>query len=379
MFVLMDSRVDMIRELVCFILCLFLLGCKDEPSSVVSEITFDLFTAKQMNMTEFVDSITLIPLETNDSSLIKSVETLNVAGDTIFVEERGNMMAFDKKGDFLYSTIHLQGGGPKDYYSGLDFISLSDGGLEVFDAVRSRLIKYDKDLQYVFSHKLAKEILPVSWCVYLFDDYRLLILKDELKLYSLREDRIVSRIKVNGVPHFAFFNRNGLCMKNDEFFLSVYNQNFYYKLLLDNMDMKLEPVCKFDFGVESNFDVMDLPMGESERFYMDYMRDNPRKAYVREKFVDAGKRMCFFIYDNKSYFAYQDEEKGINQVYYNVPMTRKQFLPANLYKDNIFYYACEPQTLEYVVDESLMSSDDVEKMSFVREDDNPIIVCYKLK
>ena len=60
-------------------------------------------------------------------------------------------------------------------------------------------------------------------------------------------------------------------------------------------------------------------------------------------------------------------------------MTRKQFLPANLYKDNIFYYACEPQTLEYVVDESLMSSDDVEKMSFVCEDDNPIIVCYKLK
>lgn len=362
-----------------FVLGVLLLSCSEKQISDVPIVSFDLSIAKQMKMSEFVDSITLIPLETNDSSLVKGVQTLNVTETNIFIEERGNMIVFDKNGTFLYSTRHLQGAGPKNYYSALDFTSFPDGSMEVFDAVKLKLIKYDKELHYISEHKLPREILPVAWCWYVSEDYRLFVHKSELKFYSVKDSKIVNSLKTKEIPHFGFYTRNCFRVMNNEFFLSMRNQNSYYNLVFDNLKLDMRPIYKLDFGEGKNFNALDLPEGEAERFYIEYSRNNPRKVFVDEIYVDADKQMCFFIYDNKSYFAYQNNSLKINQVYCNIPMAKKQFLPANSYCDGVFYYACEPQALEYVIDECLMSSDELRKMETILEDDNPIIVCYKLK
>lgn len=51
----------------------------------------------------------------------------------------------------------------------------------------------------------------------------------------------------------------------------------------------------------------------------------------------------------------------------------------DLFQDNAFYYVCEPQFLDYVLDTRLMSPESIRSIESVKEDDNPVIVCYNLK
>lgn len=360
---------------------LILNSCNDcsKSTAPMTRVSFDLSRAKQMNLSEFVDSISLVLLETNDYSLLKSVQALNVTDSLFIVEDKGVMLSFNKRGDFLFSTCSLQGEGPHDYYSGMDFTLLPEGNIEVFDAVRCKLLSYNKEFQYVSTYKLPKDILPVSGYLYLSDDYRLFINKNELKLFSVSENKIVDMYEELGIPHFNIFNKNGFQVKGNSIFVSTKHQNYYYELIVDKKKLELRAICEFDFGDEANLDLADFPKGKDERFYLKYFDNNPRKSYVTDKYVDDERNMCFFIYDNKSYFAYQNRRMGINQVYYNEISTQEQFMPANFYKNGVFYYVSEPLYLQFLVDKSLMSLEDINKIELIREDDNPVIICYKLK
>ena len=329
-------------------------------------------------MSEFVDSINLIPLETNDSSLIRKVRELDIVETSLFVKDGIYLLSFDDKGNFLYSTRHLQGVGPQDYYSAVSFGLYPNGGLEIFDAARYKMISYDDGLRYVSHYDLPKEVLPASGCLYISRDYRIFVDKSTLKLYSIGENKVVGVYEGLDVPHFGFFHKKGFYCTNGTFYVSTKNDNVFYELFIDGLNIGLKPVCKFDFG-DANFDLLELPKGETDQYYLNYAKDNSWDAFVDDKYVDGDKRMCFFTYAGKSYFAYQDQRRGFSQVYYNIPMAKQQFLPANLYMNKTFYYVCEPQYLHYVIDESLMSSNEMKKMASILEDDNPIIVCYKLK
>lgn len=358
---------------------LILSGCDNHSKSIVPKVYFNLSDAKQMDISEFVDSISLILLETNDYSLLKSVQALNVTDSLFMIEDRGVLLSFNRRGDFLFSTSCLQGEGPQNYYSGMDFTLLPNGNIEVFDPVGCELLTYNMDLQYVSTYKLPKDILPVSGYLYLTDDYRLFINKNELRLFSINENKIVDIYKDFDIPHFSIFDRNGFHVNGNSFFVSTKHQNYYYELIVDKKELELRTICEFDFGSEANLNLADFPKGKDERYYLNYFDNNPRKTYVTDKYVDDERNMCFFIYNNKSYFAYQNWKMGLNQVYYNEVSTQEQFMPANFYKNGVFYYVSEPLYLQYLVDKSLMSPEDVNKLKLIREDDNPVIICYKLK
>lgn len=214
-----------------FLVILLLVGCGEQQMSDVPIVSFDLSSAKQMEMSEFVDSITLIPLETNDSSLIRNAREFNIVGTSLFIKDGNYLLAFDDKGNFLYSTRHLQGSGPKEYYSAVSFALQPNNRLEIFDAARYKMITYDKSLRYVSHYDLPKDILPASGCLYISEDYRLFVDKSLLKLYSVREKRIVSTYKGLDVPHFSFFHKKGFQHKNGTYYVSTKNDNVFINCL----------------------------------------------------------------------------------------------------------------------------------------------------
>lgn len=292
-----------------YVLGVLLIGCNGQQISDFPVAAFDLSFAKQMKMSDFVDSISLIPLETNDSSLIRNVRELNIVGTSFIVKDGNYLLIFDNEGNFINSTYHLQGGGPQDYYSAVSFTWHPDGGLEIFDAARYRMIRYDNNLRYVSHYNLSKDILPASGCIYISEDYRLFFDKSLLKLYSVRKGEIVAAYKGLDVPHFGSFNKMGFQYKDGTFYVSTKNDNVLYELLIDGHNLKLNPIYKFDFGEDANFNLEDLPKGETDEYYLNYVENNKRDAFVVDKYVDADRNMCFFTYDGKSYFAYQDESR----------------------------------------------------------------------
>ena len=356
-----------------------LLGsCSQSLQSDVPIVAFDLSAAKPMKMSEFVQSITLIPLETNDSSLVKDVKEFQLSENGFHFRSGNCYLSFDSDGKFLHSTQSIQGFGPQQYRTAVSGQLLPGQGVEIFDPFPPKLKTYDDRLQLVSEHKLPEEILPASGCLYLSLDYRLFT-GEELKLYAVSEKKIVDTYQCTAVPHFGYLSPEKFLRQDGRMYFSPPYENILYECRMDSSAILLIPVCQFDFGVRARFEKVDLPKDESDSYYRQYIQNNTHLAFVNQKYADGDKRMCFFVYDNKSCFAYQDASQGLNQVYYNVVGSKRQFLPAHLYQRQCFYYVCQPQYLDYVVDTSLMSRKEQDKRRGVQEDDNPVVVCYHLK
>ena len=375
---LVGKRMNM--KVLGFLLSLFMfVSCAKREQGNVPVVRFDLSEIQQMKQSDFIEDITLIPLETNDSSLLKNPQDLSIHDDRFVVHDgRGYLFFFGLKGQFLSSTKHLQGVGPNTYQAGLGFTLLSNGEMEVFDALGYKLLVYDEDLKLRSVHKLPLDVLPAEGYLKINDDLRVFYNRDsDLKFYSLSKQNLIEK---SSIPFryriMDIQNVHWQCNSDGIFYSGFYAQDILYSLNTD--ELVLEPYYKFDFG-NNSFNVDDLPDGMDRKYYQSYIFNTSDKAFVADKYVDDERKMCFFIYDKKLCFAYYNEETQIKRTYYNIFGEKGQLPKPLLYKDDIFYAVCEPSDLSFFVDESLLSLEEKEKMRNLREDDNPIVVCYKLK
>ena len=357
----------------------FLMSCSHQKQAYVALPTtqFDLSDIRQMQMSDFVESIMLVPLETNDSCLLKRPRKLAIHNGRLVVDDkRGCLFFFDREGNFLYSTQHLRGSGPEQYRIGLDFTLLPDNGMEVFDAMGLKLLHYDKDLKLASTHKLPGNILPASGYLKISEDVRLFLSNDTLKWYSLGEKKMLEKTVLPFQYKMMSFQQASWYEKNGTFYYAGdYPQNELYRL--DVKERMLEPCHLFDFG-EHRFEMEELPSGMNDKYYRDYT-DEHDDAFVSDKYVDEKRAMCFFWHDKKFYFAYQDFRTGKSGVYYNEWGAKDQLQLPLLYKDDVLYAFAQPDELEYWLDESLLSEEEKAKMDSILEDDNPILIGYKLR
>lgn len=342
----------------------------------MSTTRFDLANLQQMKMADFIEFISLIPFETNDSSLLKRTERLYIHNDRFVIKDEGCLLFFDKRGNFLFSTRHLQGDGPEQYHAGLDFTLLASNGVEVFDVMACKLLHYDADMRLASTYKLSRNILPTSGYLKISEDVRLFLNDDTLKWYSLKEDKIVERTVLPFHYKMIRFQQVPWYKKENSFFYAGNNpQNELYRLDVERRI--LDTYHLFDFG-EYRFEMQELPSDMEDKYYRDYPFEN-KKAFVADKYVDEKRALCVFWYDKRFGLAYQDFQTGKSGVYFNEWGTKEQLGLPLLYENDVLYAFAQPEVLEYWLDESLLSVEEKEKMKNIHEEDNPVLICYKLK
>lgn len=373
----------MLRKLkvLLFIPLLFVAtACCDRGAEMAKyTIHFDLRKAVKMNLPEFVDSIFVIPLATNDSSLIKNVVGLSFVDSIFYINDnQTNILSFDSKGNFLCSTGKLRGSGPNEYFACIAFNILENGNCEIFDGLKHRLWEYDSNLNYVASSELPEDVLPASNFLRVSKDICIIEDVNSLKFYSSKEGRVLKMISLPQKKGLPSITRNsGLKKLNDEIYYSLRTpERILFKVDIEKMS--LQPYYAFDFG-QHNLNLRELPNELPLSFYQNYVMANDGVAFVADKLVSSTMQMCFFIYNKKMYFAIHNKNNGFYGIYYNEAKSFHQLMIPNLYLNDMLYYICEPRALDYVLDFKLMSSEDINKIQSIREDDNPVVVCYKLK
>ncbi|MDO4181235.1 MAG: 6-bladed beta-propeller [Bacteroidales bacterium] len=363
----------------CFLLLFAWVGCTEEKEYAAKYMRdFDLDKSVQMDLSDFVDSISIIPLATTDASLIKHPTRLAYVGGRFYINDNQlKILAFDRSGTFLFSTETLAGEGPNEYSSCIDFNVLENGNIEIFDALKYKIREYDSSLHCVKSIELPKQVLPASGFHKISEDICIFEDKASLKFYSLADRQIIKTVQLPFKDEMSTIAKAGLRETNGELYFSNRTpESILYKVDLESME--LHPHYGFDFG-NKNFDWRDLPEGQNVSFYREYVISNDSKAFVADKFVTPNIQMCFVVYNKRMYFALYDERTGTSRTYYNQEYSKPQLMIPDLFQDNTFYYVCEPQFLDYVLDARLMSSESIRTIESVKEDDNPVIVCYKLK
>lgn len=362
-------------EIVCVVAVMLTAACQDKRTATSEGVVWEIDPneAQDTDLSEFVDSIFLVPLETLDESLIKSVTTLTYTGHKFYVNNsRSGIQVYGSNGKFLYSTEKHRGPGPNEYRMALSFNVLPNDTLEILDVLFLRKYTYPKGV--VHSSHLPHELLPIGPCIRLNEDTLIFRSGEELKYYSQSKKKILKTLK-DSPKKMPLGTSDPLYQLNGKLYHSpTYPSNELY-MLDENMEKKL--VLQLDFG-RYNFSMEDLPENYDMRsFFKDWESDD--RAYPFTKYVLDDVCIAFFQRNNDLYVAVKDKATNATKVYRNRVKARQQMMVPHYVCGDSLLHASEPFYLPYLIDTTLMRKPDIARLDSVDEMDNPIIIIYKLK
>jgi hypothetical protein len=122
----------------------------------VNPITYNLLGIELTDFYDNVDSIKIIPLETNDESLIGTISRVYLINDTIFVADYSktkSIFVYDNSGRYLYK-ICKKGQGPGEYQK-INMMQMDDSTIQILDYLSWKWIKYDLTGQLLLEKKIG--------------------------------------------------------------------------------------------------------------------------------------------------------------------------------------------------------------------------------
>lgn len=368
--------------LILFLFCLFITSCRKNKQDIAECLIWRLnpSVASQMDLTQFVDSIFLIPLETTEKSLIKKVVSLSLSKKRLYINNNQyDIQVYDEQGNFKYGTLDFLGNGPKEYSSAVWFSVLPHDTIEIFDGLSYKMRYFLYPQGCISYHKLPEDILPAFQYKWLNQDTCFFsdpsTHNPTLKFYSKSKGKIIKTLEDKQQTPFINTCRH-LNSNNGQVFISPsYPSNDFYTL---DESLNLNSVFRLDFG-KYNFSINNLPIGLSSKTYSDYMFIHPEYAYPFSKFALENLLIAFFQFEGQLHAAFKNRINGQSHIYKNKIGGEHQFMIPHYVHNDSLLYASEPGYLPYIVDTTLMRKTDIDKMKKVKETDNPIIVIYKMK
>jgi len=147
----------LIRSLYFIMLFLMLVACvnrEDKHSNVYLNI--DVENREKYANTDVFNSIEIIPMETNEKSLIGPIRFTRIVDNKffIFVDESFNTVVFDKKGQFVSNSLKAHGAGPEEYYTMIDL--QYNHSLDCIEVLTQNMdiIRYDTLFNYLETLKI---------------------------------------------------------------------------------------------------------------------------------------------------------------------------------------------------------------------------------
>lgn len=240
------------------IIGLFFLSCtmnrSDNESDEISIINISCEKNQILNLSEFADSIEIIPLETRDDNLIGWIPRIIATTDKYYISSAigynyRKLLVFDKQGKFI-QQIGKQGQGPQEYIEMKDFTLLNDSIImmsEVYNMISYSLngdflkkVKQEETPLEIYSLKgnvFTNTFLP-SKC----NNHLLRVLDDEGKFtsYALRLSPLEAHVCGNIVGDAGFTS------DKDHIFYTYPYSPIIYKLNIETLDYK--PAYRIDYG-----------------------------------------------------------------------------------------------------------------------------------
>lgn len=312
------------KYLFLIICAIFINGCnKDVKKQYDSTpISIEWKDNNQILLSDIVDSITYIPLETNYKSLIGRIDKVVCTDDYIYIldsEVSKSVFVFDYFGKFI-SVINNRGNGPGEFNKIVDFCCNSNGEVFVYDTGLRKVIKYkisgefaglevkiDFGADFISYLDSTKTFLFYS-CYRQGEDRHNVIetnQKGEIINRYMQFDKAVNKDKMILMPALNLSHINDSKIS----FYEVYSNNLY------SYDGKqIQSKYQFDFG-SSNLPADFLTKGVNEVAYRDKNNNIP-KDYAILANVQENKSHIFYT-ASKGYGVAQgiySKETGNNKV-----------------------------------------------------------------
>lgn len=383
---------------ISYILLLFFCSCVGHKTEDSTEIVPVELHNVSKSIDGFIDKLEIVPLETNDSSLISNCRKVvyDKKMDMYAVlDSRFIVFLFSGDGKFIASSAKMQGDGPKQYQLIVDMrFNPFYNGIDLLNPYGT-IYTYDQNFQLIAKKKLEDNkhvymnFMPIDSNRYMLSPS---VQWDDGSIYlaDYQKRKIVDKISYKE-KSLASFNVSdeAFYMNNSNAYLAPHGIN-YYLYHIDTQKHLLEPIIKLDFG-EETIDETKLP-GMAQKDVKESTKKNfkkqlrERNQYIMEKSKDA-QPLIKFLNDDFVYVYYKKEDVSSNFIYNR--KTKEKFLqrngsPIDMFpcfglSDNVLLGIISVNVANTKLDNRYLSPKDIQKIKGLKEDDNLIIIKYYLK
>jgi hypothetical protein len=354
-------------------------------------------TLRQKDILPLIDTFRFVKLELTDESLIGDIDKLDVFEDRIYIMDMqtSSLFVFDINGKYLFKIDDI-GQGPQEYIQ-LDFFDIDrkKRQLVLTDLMGYRILRYDMDGNFISKHEIPFRVewtAPVDGGYSMYANYRdnsdkfnkeynLFIMDSTMNIkknYFPYNSSVFNNPRMKFSPTGIFYYYNDSCR-----FLST-----HYSTLYDIDINGLRAKYRFDFG-EHTFDP-DILSGKREKIDL-YLND---QSYYMLSFLTENDSLLNFAYTLSSFpiFFYGYFSKNSGNIIYSAGFTigeSEYFRGHPLAAYDSWFIS------ELRVGEMLEWKEDVKKKGLktdskwikekkialenITEDDNPVLILYKLK
>ena len=390
------NRISVVLLLVLFCGC----SSKDKKMNVeIERIPINVYNISQ-DASSFIDKIELVPLETNDSSLLHKYGKVmyDKETDVYAVYTRDQVIfTFSGNGDFISNSKKMQGQGPDEYYMVVDMkFNPYLKGIDLLNPYGT-IYTYSSDFKLLGRRKIKPEfpidhLMALNLEEYIFT-YPFLWTNQEVAFANLKTQQEYNADYSGTISSGNSMAKDCFYKIGDDFYFIPPGINYYF-YRIDTKGMKLIPIMYLDFG-DLEIKEADLP-GRAMGKRVD--SDEERARVVKE----AQERAQFLRHSNNHivplikffnddyvyvYFVKSTQGAGSNFIYNR--KTKKSFLTKEDKPfimnfcfgivDNVLLSIRQPEYVSRLVDRRLMSTEEIYKMEQLKEDDNPVIIKYYLK
>ena len=280
------------KQIVCITMALCLAACgqgekegagQQEASGAI-HITTDwtAFDDNGMNLSELVNHIEFVPLETTDDCLLRGIRQAEIMGDYIYISDRDGsgqadgIYQFDRKGKFL-RKIGSRGGGPREFVGMWGFtVNPETEEIYIEDCVRNNMVAYRPDGTFSRIIRLGHETRSFVYkegLFYLYNpdwegddsDERRVIVMDTMKQVKARYFEPVNMSGYHGDSGVRKTSE-GEVLLSEELNDTIYTFD----------GEKLQPKYIFDFGVYA------MPQEKKEAYWASCCANKPNYGLLNE-------------------------------------------------------------------------------------------------
>lgn len=390
----------MMKQISVIILLVVIYACSKSSNRLpdgIGIIPVEMHKVTQ-DASAFLEKIELVPLETNDSSLLfRCNKVLYDKSMNIFVIYTSDQIVytFTGEGQYIDNSKRMHGQGPEEYMMVLDInINPYLNGIDMLNPYGT-IYTYSSTFELLSKRKFKSEF-PVDYLMaldsnnYIFN-HPFIWTDQELSFVNLKTQQSKSAnykgtISGNSMEHNCFYHTG------EGFYFVPIGLNYYF-YQIDVKEKRLEPILYLDFG-DSEIKSDGLPgrAGGKRTDSDEERRRITADATERYQFLNkSGKILPLlkFFNDDYVYLYLSQKIRGYGSHFiYNRKNKEgfflKEEMPFLMYPcfsivDNVLFAICQPDIVHKFVDRKFMSSEEVHKMEALKEDDNPVILKYYLK
>ena len=386
-------------------ICVLLAGCSakstnhsknnEEQSSVVNKKDLTILNLttdpnKMLNLKDIAD-IEYVPLETNDSILVRWNPNLISEQYIIYCNENGQIITFNRQGKVIHSFNH-KGGGPEEY-NYINNIVLDEKKEELYIEYAGKISIYSINGKFKRRFVLPKKILPE--CLTNYDEYYLFCYNsyslDMPEKYATKEE-----IKNREKPYFFISKQTGEITPFDYSIPNrignrmvevgdneiAYNEMYIYPISQNTPDIMITEFADDTIYSLKNGKLLPVMVKQPSTHTInppmmvgiDLFTDRYIFIYAIKKVKNEGYNTSdidYRVYDRQSNEFYSF---NTNRLPISIPMKSKLACPRNTaiqyINAELLCQAYKANRLEGVLKEIA---------SILKEDDNPVLMLIKFK